>query len=302
MVKTIKTFFLAARPQFLPGTMIPAGIGASAAWKDGFGFDPILFILTLLAVGLYHSGMNVLNDYFDFKNGTDNINKNAQTPFTGGSRFIQRGLISPAGTLAFGLVLLGAGSLIGVYLAFKAAPLLFLIGAFGLFTGFFYSAPPLFLAGRGLGELAVAVNFGLLTVIGSYAVQSGNIMGANPVFSSLPISFLIAALLYINEFPDCEADRAVGKRTLVVRLGPETARFGLAVLSVLAWASIIAGVLLGYTPGLSLAALLSVIFLAPAIRGLLRHYNEPARLVPSIKKVIGAHIATGVLLIASNLF
>lgn len=89
----IKTFFFATRPQFFPAVIIPVLLGASTAWHYERLFSPLLFILTTIAALFYHAGMNTLNDYFDNLNNTDNINKNLLTPFTGGSRMIQRGQI-----------------------------------------------------------------------------------------------------------------------------------------------------------------------------------------------------------------
>ncbi len=296
-----KIFFLSTRPQFFPGVMIGVFVGTSVAWHSTGIFHPWLFLLTLSAAVLYHAGMNVVNDYFDCLNNTDNINQSGLTPFTGGSRFIQNGLMTQGETLALGIVLLSAGSAIGVYLAYKVSYLLLLIGSLGLFTGFFYSAPPLFLAGRGLGEITVGVDFGVLTVLGAYLAQTGTI-SLEAFFSSLPISFFIAGLLYINEFPDFEADKTVGKRNLVVRLGPRKGRYAILLIAAGAYLSIIAGVALRILPRISLIALLSIFFSASAAKGLIKNYDGGRALIPSIKQIILAHLSTGLLLVISNLF
>jgi len=297
----LKVYFLSTRPQFLSGVAIPVAIGAAVAWHDAAAFNALNFVITLFAALSYHAGMNVVNDYFDFMNGTDNINKNALPPFTGGSRFIQNGLISPSRTIGFGLVLILLGSIAGLYLALKTSTLLLVIGAFGLFTGFFYTAPPVFLAARGIGEIIVGLNFGVLTVLGSYIVQTKGGCTLNALFSSLPVSFLIAAVLYMNEFPDYEADKEAGKRTLVVRLGPSSARYGIVLLALLTYLSVIAGVITGIMPGLSLLSLLSAFTFVPGVYGLFKNYGNPQRLLPSIKSVILAHLITGLLLIISNI-
>lgn len=300
-MRKLKTFFLATRPQFVPASIIPVALGASTAWETAGAFDPFPFILSLIAAVFFHSGMNVFNDYFDHINGTDDINKKALTPFTGGSRFIQRGLLTPKETLVLAVLLVSAGSLIGFYLAYTRTWLLLLIGGAGLFSGFFYSAPPLFLAGKGLGEITVGVNFGVLTVLGSYMVQTGG-AGVEPLFASLPVSFLISALLYINEFPDYEADRDSGKKTLVVRLGPAKGRLLITLFLSGAYLSVVAGVAFGFLPVLSLVSLLSLIFSIPAAIGLMRNYKGGAELIPSIKSIILAHLSAGILLIGANLF
>lgn len=299
-MRSLKTYFLSTRPQFLPAVLIPVGLGASTAWLNTGMFSFAKLALSLVAAACYHSGMNVLNDYFDYRNGTDNINRNALTPFTGGSRFIQNGGMTPNETLALGALLIAAGSAIGIYLALETGWGLALIGLAGLLSGVFYSAPPIFLVGRGLGEITVGLNFGLLTVMGSYMVQSGRVDAA-AVIVSLPVAFLIAALLYINEFPDFEADRDSGKRTLVVRLGPGRARYFFIVFLAGAYLSVIIGAASGYLPPMSLLSLVSAAFAARAWAGLIRNYGKGAALLPSIKSVIAAHMSCGVLLMAAQL-
>lgn len=292
------TYFLAMRPQFFPAVVIPVCLGATVAWHYEGIFHLRYFVLTLLAGILYHGGINVLNDYFDYLNGTDNINTTRLTPFTGGSRMIQEGSLTPRKTYLLGFTLLMVGTAIGLYLSYERGYKLLYIGVVGILSGYFYSAPPLFLAGRGLGEFLVGINFGILTVIGSYYVQTSAI-SLEAVFASLPLSFLIAALLYINEFPDYEADKAVGKNHLVVRLGKEGARKGFILLMIGAYGSIIIGVSLGYLPGITLLALTPGVFGIKAARGLYNNYDKIGELLPSIKATIATHSVTGVLLIVT---
>lgn len=297
----LKIYLLSTRPQFFPAVIIPVVLGTSTAWKTSGSINTVYLLLSLAAAILFHAGMNVANDYYDHLSGADEMNEGALTPFTGGSRFIQKGLMTPYQTITLAVLLLVAGSLIGLYLAYMTTPWLLLIGGTGLFTGFFYSAPPLFLAGRGLGEITVGVNLGLLTVLGSYMVQTGR-FALEPVIASLSISFLVSALLYVNEFPDCSSDTAAGKRNLVVRLGPRKGRWGIIALVGGAYLSIVVGAALGLLPKLSLAALLSIVFAVPAVKGVLLNYGEGARLVPAIKSIILAHTASGLLLITANIF
>lgn len=295
-----RIYFLSVRPQFLPAIIIPVLIGTAAAWNED-SFAPGVFLLTLIAALSYHAGMNVINDYFDYLGGTDNINTGALTPFTGGSRFIQRGLISPKETLAIGLCLIGLGSAAGICLALTTSPWLFVIGGAGLLTGFFYSAPPLSLAGRGLGEITVGLDFGILAVLGAYVAQTGH-FDLTPLVAAIPVACLISTLLFINEFPDYEADKATGKRTLVVKLGPKRARYFVASLAVAAYAAIFAGVWAGWLPLISLFAVLPAVFSINGVRGLFINYNKGPELIPAIKSVILAHFCTGIIIAVSLLF
>ncbi|MEK6759147.1 MAG: 1,4-dihydroxy-2-naphthoate octaprenyltransferase [Deltaproteobacteria bacterium] len=295
-----KTYFLSVRPQFLPAIIIPVLIGTAAAWNED-SFAPGVFLLTLIAAISYHAGMNILNDYFDYLGGTDNINTGALTPFTGGSRFIQQGLVSPKETLDIGLGLIALGSVAGIWLALTTTPWLFVIGGVGLFTGFFYSAPPLSLAGRGLGEITVGLDFGILAVLGTYVAQTGH-FDLKPLAASIPVACLISTLLFINEFPDYEADKATGKRTLVVRLGPKRARYYVAALASAAYLSIISGVLAGWLPLISLAAVLPLIIIIKGMKVFLHNYNKGPGIIPAIKSVILAHFCTGIIIAISLLF
>ena len=295
-LQRLKTYFLATRPQFFTAIILPVGLGAAVAWYEYKIFFLGYFLLSLLASVFYHAGINVLNDYFDYLNGTDNLNQTGLTPFTGGSRMIQNKVMTPQETYLLGIALLMLGSVIGLYLVYERGMFLLFIGMVGLFSGYYYSAPPFFLVGKGVGELLVGINFGLLSVVGSYYVQIQDI-SLVAVCASLPLSFLIAAILYINEFPDYDADRAVGKNHLVVRLGKKNARWGFALLVVGAYVSIALGVILNLLPGIMLFAIIPAVLGIKAVNGLFKNYDKFRELIPCIKATIAAHLTTGVVLI-----
>ncbi len=296
-----KTYFLSTRPQFFTAVLVPIAVGVALALYEGYPLQTVRLILTVIAGVFIHGGTNVINDYFDYKNGTDNINKGHLTPFTGGSRMIQTGAMTPGETLCLAIFLFIGSALIGLYLAYVAGPIVLILGVIGLISAVFYSAPVGFFAGRGLGEFVVGLNFGLLTVAGAYYVQS-EALSVAVVFAALPVGFLISALLYINQFPDFEADRDAGKRNIVVKLGRERARYLYPVILGAAFVSVIIGVILNYLPVLSLVALLPVIPAYASSKGLMRDYAGGVKLVAPIKGVIIAHLLTGVLIAVSLLF
>ncbi|MBI3399652.1 MAG: prenyltransferase [Deltaproteobacteria bacterium] len=297
----LKIYFFATRPQFFTAIILPVGLGAAVAWHEQRIFLLNYFLLSMLAAVFYHAGINVLNDYFDYLNGADNINSTGLTPFTGGSRMIQNKIMTPKETYFLGIAFLILGSIIGLYLAYERGFWLLLIGCIGLASGYFYTAPPLFLVSRGWGELLVGLNFGLLSVVGSYYVQTQDI-SITAVFASLPLSFLIAAILYINEFPDYDADKAVGKNHLVARLGKKNARWGFALLVAGAYAGIIFGVILNLLPVITLLAVIPAGLGIKAVNGLFKNYGQFKELVSSIKATILAHLTTGITLIVIFLF
>jgi 1,4-dihydroxy-2-naphthoate octaprenyltransferase len=290
-------YFLATRPAFLTITLVGVLLGFATAWHSGIPFDGLAAGVTLLLALLAHAGVNVLNDYYDHLNGTDEINTDRLFPFTGGSRFIQNGVLTPNQTLAFGLLLFMAVILGGLWLIGHRGNGLFWIGLVGLFIGWAYSAPPLKLNSRGLGEFCVAAGF-LLIVAGADFVQRGSV-GATPWLIGLPYALLVTNILYINQFPDRAADLAAGKRHWVTRLTPEQAAHGYGLILLLAMGWLVGLVATGQLPSWSLVALLAGLpaFMA-AIE--LRHFAaQPALLVSAIRATIGAAHILAVLLTAS---
>ncbi len=287
-------YFAATRPAFLSVTFVGCLLGLASAAMSGIRLDPAAATLTLLFALIAHAGVNVLNDYYDAQSGTDACNIDRIFPFTGGSRFIQNGVLSLRATGIFGYALLGAVIPAGLWLTSYSAPGLVLIGVCGLLVGWAYSAPPLHLVSRGLGELAVASGW-LLIVVGSDFVQRREFAFA-PLASGLGFALLVANLLYINQFPDVRADAQAGKRTLVVRLGTAQARWGYAILALLAYGWTALCIVAGALPVLAVVALLPAALSIGAGRQLWRHAGKPQQLAPAIKQTILSAIAHGLLL------
>jgi len=240
-------FFLASRPKFLTASIAPVLVGSALAYAFSHLFSLPLFILALLAIMFLHAGANITNDYFDHTTKNDWLNRNP-TPFSGGSRFIQNSLLTPKQTLAAGLAALAIGSAIGlVIVALTKSIFILLLGLAGLLGGYFYTAAPLRLGYRCVGEFIIAVLFGLLPVYGSYYLQAQTVDAA-PLLPACIVSILIFLVILINEFPDVAADAAVDKKTLVVRFGiPAAARIykiTLAASYIIAAAMIFAGQLM----------------------------------------------------------
>jgi 1,4-dihydroxy-2-naphthoate octaprenyltransferase len=289
------TWVAATRPQFLTAIGLPVLVGTSVAWWSEATFSLGLLLLTLLAALLGHAGANVINDYFDHRSGADDLNEDPLTPFAGGSRMIQLGRLSPRQTLWLGLALLGAAIALGIGLVLISGMGLLWIGLLGMALAWYYSAPPLALNYRGLGEVVVALDFGVLTIAGASYVQLGTVPLA-AWYVSVIVGLLVAAILYINEFPDHDADRAAGKRTLVVLLGPERAVALLPLFTLLPLGLIGTGVLLGLMPWPTLVALAAAPLAVRAQRVLRANYREPRALVPAIQSVIGLQAAVCLIL------
>ena len=204
------------RPGFLLVTAIGCCIGLASAAACGCGFDTAKAAATVTLAVLAHAGANVLNDFFDSRNGADAANQAGMFPFSGGARLIQNGLVSEkdtglwAAVLLLGLVVPG-----GLLLALHSGGGLVLIGLLGLLLGWAYSAPPLALMSRGLGELAVAMSWWLVVVGADYVQRSRFFV--IPAYVAVSYAVMVATILLVCGLPDRASDKAVGKHTLATR-------------------------------------------------------------------------------------
>ncbi len=293
-------YFAATRPAFLTASMMACVIGLASSWHGEHTFNIPLALATLLFALLAHAGVNVLNDYYDALNGTDAQNTERIFPFTGGSRFIQNGVLTLAQTRNFGFALMACVAAAGLWLMARSAPQLMYVGLAGLFVGWAYSAPPFKLNSRGLGELCVAAGFLAITVGTDFVQRKG--FAAAPFIAGLSYALLVTNLLYINQFPDRSADTAAGKLHWVARLPVQLARWGYVLIVALAYVWLLSSVLLGWLPLPALLAFLALPLSVNAARLLLRHAAQPQQLSDAIKLTIGAMMVHGTLLSLALIF
>jgi 1,4-dihydroxy-2-naphthoate octaprenyltransferase len=289
------TFFLTTRLPFLTATLVPVALGGLVAARD-HRFAWGWFLLAMVGAVLIHFGLNMANDLFDDASGADAANV-TPTPFSGGSRVLQYGLVSRRTVTTAVAACYLAGAAIGVYLAAERGWGLLLIGGFGVAISLAYSAPPLKLVHRGVGEVVTALGFGPVTTLGTYYACAQR-FSAEAIVASLPVALLIALVLYVNEIPDRDGDAAVGKRTLPVRWPSERVVLGYAVGAVTAYLWVIGGVVGGVIPAPTLLALLTAPLAYRVYNGLAANYDRPYELMPSMQANIGLHLMTGLLLMA----
>ncbi len=287
------------RPGFLAITVVGCLLGIAIA--DACGHPPNVWtaLATLVLASLAHAAGNVLNDVHDAESGADAANTSGIFPFTGGTRLIQQGVVSVQQTRDLARALLLVLMPAGVLLALQSSPAVLWIGAVGLFLGWAYSAPPLALMSRGLGELAVAAAWSLV-VIGADAVQRGTVFIV-PVLTSLSYGLLIANILLINGVPDARADASVGKATLAVRAGPRGAALLYAGFALLAHGWLAWGVWHFLQPERAIWGLLSAPFSGAAAAVLWQRSATPDRLRPAIVLTIVAACVHGLAMAAGLL-
>jgi 1,4-dihydroxy-2-naphthoate polyprenyltransferase len=287
-------FLRATRLPFLTATFVPVLLGiAVAAWVNGFNWWVAL--LTVIGGACIHLGLNVANDVFDTTSGADAANVNP-TQFSGGSRVVHYGLLSLRTITLLSAGFYAVGIAIGLVLAATRGWDLLWLGVAGVILSIFYTAPPLKLVHRGLGEVVVALGFGPIMALGAYFVQAQE-YDLEPLLASIPVGILIALVLYVNEVPDRPADAAAGKRTLPVRLSKDVIVNAYAAAVALAFGLIVVFAVAGWIVRPAIIALAAAPLAVPVYRALRDFYEQPYALMPAMAKNIQLHLATGVLLI-----
>lgn len=288
----MKAYLKALRVPFLAGSLVPVILGSVLALTVS-SFSVWLLLLCAAGIAGLHTGANLINDYFDHR-GSDPVNVRI-TPFSGGSRAIQDGDVSPRAVLAMALFCFAVGLGVGIWLVWSGRPWIVLIGLLGLGAAWAYSAPPLQLMSRGWGEVVIFFAFGPLVTLGTYYVMSG-LLSWSAFAVGIPQGFFIAAVIWINQFPDYEADRKTNKRNLVVRLGPALSRYLYCAIMVMGFVFVLFLVqVAGFSP-LILISFIAFPLAFKAMRVLWREYLSHTGIIPAQALTIQSLIAHGLLL------
>lgn len=290
----IRTWLQAIRLRFLLASVIAVSTGIGlAVWKNK-QVDLPNAILTFAGVICLHASIDLLNDYWDYKRGIDTVTR--RTKFSGGTGVLPENLLKPHNVYSAGLILLILGTLIGMYFVVIRGITIALLLGFAVLAVYFYSTS---IVNLGLGEAFVAIK-GTLIVVGSYYVQTSSI-GAGVVYVGIIVGLLSASVLFVNSFPDYQADRSRGRRTLVILLGRQRAVKIFPWIILCTYALIISGIILGYLKIYSIASLLSVPFALSAIKRIRKSYEDVDKLVPVMGATVAYSRVTGVILAVSLL-
>lgn len=233
----VKAWVALSRVPFLSVGIFPFILGAIIAWSMGYPMNWAVLLLSSFAVILIMLITYWAGEYYDFEADSINVNYNI---FSGGTRVLQAGLIPRHYALVATYLSLSLAVIIGLLLQFyfKTGPYTLLLGAFGLFCGYFYSAKPVQWSHRGVGEVLIAICYGGLTVNAAYYLQTASF---HPLATlvSIPLAISIFLVILINEFPDYISDRVSGKRTLVVRFGMKRMALVYLILSMACFLAIL---------------------------------------------------------------
>jgi 1,4-dihydroxy-2-naphthoate octaprenyltransferase len=288
----IRTWLRAIRVRYLLASVIAVSNGIALAFWKNKQIDLSDAILTFVGVICLHASIDLLNDYWDYKRGIDTATR--RTKFSGGTGVLPDNLLKPGNVYFVGLIFLLIGTLIGMYFVVIRGIVIALLLGFAILAVYFYSTS---IVNLGLGEAFVAIK-GTLIVVGSYYVQTWSI-GVGVVFVGIIMGILSASVLFVNSFPDYQADRSRGRRTLVILLGRQRAVKIFPWIILCTYVLIIAGIFLGYLKIYSLASLLSLPFAVRAIKRISKSYQDVEKLVPVMGATVAYSRVTGVVLAAS---
>jgi 1,4-dihydroxy-2-naphthoate octaprenyltransferase len=272
-------FWRLADPKISLASFAGLFLGACVAAREG-GLSWGWLWLSVFGIFCIEVAKNASGEIVDFESGTDRaVLPEDRSPFSGGKRVLVDALLTRGQTIAISTSAYTAGIVIGLIIAAYREPQVLWLGLAGVGLAFFYHAPPLKLSYRGLGELAVGLAYGPLITAGTYLVQRRTIT-PEVIFVSVVLGLLIAAFLWINEFPDYRADLQSGRRNLVVQLGrPKAARWFVGMIAIAALFLLLLPVF-----GVPLGVWFGALFVIPAAAAcaiLLRHAEAPRRVIPA---------------------
>lgn len=290
-----------ADPKLCIASTVPMIVGAAMAYNAVGSINFYWFFWSLFGVYLIETGKNAINEVVDYNSGVDRfVSADKRTPFSGGKKTIVDGLLTIEDTKIIAFVTMLAAVIIGIYISVMREPLVFWIGIVGFLISIIYSIPPFKLCYRGLGELAIGFTYGPLVLLGTYVVQTHN-FELKAFIVSLVIGFLITNVVWINQYPDYEADAKGKKLNWVVRMGKKQGIKVYILLYLLAYLTLLPLVL--YTRNIYwLLALLSIPAAKRSVIVAKKYYNDIPKLVEANIKTIQVYQITGLALAVAALF
>lgn len=282
----------AIRIRFLLASVIAVTNGLAIAYWKYAAIDPLYAILTYIGVVFLHASVDLLNDYWDHKRGIDSATK--RTKFSGGTGVLPENLLTPRAVYIAGIIFLVLGASIGAYFVAIRGITIAVILSFAVVAIYFYSTR---IVNAGLGELFVAIK-GAMIVLGTLYVQNA-VLEPTAVYVGAIVGILSATVLFINSFPDYEADRSKGRRTLVIMLGRKTASAMFPIFIIAAYALIAVGIFLGFTKIYSLICFASIPFAIKSVLQLRKEPESTEKIVPAMASAVTYSRITGFLLAMS---
>lgn len=294
-------FKKASRFRVIPVILVPVFLGALGAFMWKGEFHPWLFALTLIGSASAHLFSNMINDLWDYRSGADRLAQETPDAISTNSGFLAGGKMSEHTFARLAWSLFGLGIVSGIILSLFSGWLVMLFAILGGLIAYYYVAPPIQFGyrGKGYGEVAILLSFGVLPVLGSYYVQTGS-LSWEAALLSMPVGLLTTLLLFNHHFLHWQADKQAGKNTLVVVWGEQRALRFSKWLLFLAYGFLVLCAVLGLVPLYALLALLTAIPLY-RIYGQLGAHNPSSAYLPLMGASLQASIRCGMIMMAALL-
>ncbi len=282
------------RVRFLLASIIAVSVGLAITWWHTGNISIFDAILTMCGVLALHASVDLLNDYWDFKRGIDTTTH--RTKMSGGSGVLPEGLLKPAQVYAAGITFLIIGTAIGIYFVATDGIVIGIILAFAVISIYFYSTK---IVDWGLAEVFVAIK-GSMIVMGTYFVQTSQITEQS-VLAGIVIGVLSSLVLFITSFPDHDADKAKGRKTLVISLGMQKACSILWIFPAITYGITIIAVVFEIFPVFCLIILSTVPLIIKSGQKLKQNYDKLTNLIPVMSSTLYFSRITGALLVVGFL-
>ena len=278
----------AIRIRFLLASVIAVSLGLSVTWWHSGTIDIFQAVLTMGGVIALHASVDLLNDYWDFKRGIDT--KTKRTGMSGGTGVLPEGLLKPKSVYNAGILFLVSGGLIGGYFVVLHGVVIGVILAFAIMSIYFYSTK---IVNWGLAEVFVAVK-GTLIVMGTYYIQNSDLTDV-VVLSGIVVGVLSSLVLFVTSFPDHDADKEKGRRTLVILFGRQKAVSIFYIFPIISYGIIIGCVAMSIIPVFCLISLAAIPVVISSIRKLKSSISDEDKIIPAMKSTLTFSRITGVL-------
>jgi 1,4-dihydroxy-2-naphthoate octaprenyltransferase len=290
----IKVWLRAVRIRFLLASIISVCLGLAINGWQNKTIDVGFAALTFVGVAALHASVDLLNDYWDYKRQIDTDTN--RTKFSGGTGVLPEGLLKPQQVYRAGMLMLIIGSAVGAFFVFERGITIAVILGFAIVSIYFYSTR---IVDSGLGEVFVAVK-GSMIVLGTYFVQSSHIT-LEPVIAGIVSGVLSSTVLFVNSFPDFDADKKHGRKTLVILLGKQKAASVVWIFPFIIYGTIVLSILLGIFPVVTIITLATIPLAIRSGVSLKKKYNEVQELVPVMQGFVTYSRVTGVLFVVAFL-
>jgi 1,4-dihydroxy-2-naphthoate octaprenyltransferase len=290
----IKVWLRAVRIRFLLASIISVCLGLAINGWQNKTIDVGFAALTFVGVAALHASVDLLNDYWDYKRQID-IETN-RTKFSGGTGVLPEGLLKPRQVYRAGMLMLIIGSAVGAFFIFERGITIAVILGFAIVSIYFYSTR---IVDSGLGEVFVAVK-GTMIVLGTYFVQSSHIT-LEPVIAGIVSGVLSSTVLFVNSFPDFDADKKHGRKTLVIMLGKLKAASFVWVFPAVIYGIIVTSVASGIFPVITLVTLATMPMAIRSAKSLKKNYDQVQELVPVMQGFVTYSRITGALFVVAFL-